>query len=106
MILWDNITGSGRCALDSGRLLAEIQRADTAHARINTIQFLHPDPLAALGGASTLERIAKSTGGVFRFLSGREPNLEQRTLAALFMLDRRRRPLTRRIAGCFSAVGP
>ncbi len=75
-ILSDNITGSGRYEVDQKRLLAEIQRANTSGTKINTIQFLYPDPLAAAGLMGTLETISRETGGIYKFVAGRELNLE------------------------------
>jgi len=65
-ILSDNITGSGQYAIDQTQLLDLIeqlkQRSRAANTRINTIQFLHPDPLG------TLKKIAEQSGGRYRFV--------------------------------------
>lgn len=72
-ILSDNITGSGQAEINQQRLLAEIQRANTNNARINTIQFLYPDPLSKVPGRrGTLELIAEQTRGKYKFLDSRE----------------------------------
>ncbi len=65
-ILSDNITGSGRYAVDQDELLELIQRSKkqkrTERTKINTIQFLYPDPLG------TLKLIADQNGGIYRFV--------------------------------------
>lgn len=65
-ILSDNITGDGQYAIDQQLLLKEIEeakeRSRAAETRINTIQFLHPDPLG------TLKKIAEQNGGRYRFV--------------------------------------
>ncbi|MBI1336023.1 MAG: hypothetical protein GC164_03570 [Phycisphaera sp.] len=79
-ILSDNITGTGqggsRYEIRQRDLLAEIQKANTGGTKINTIQFLYPDPLAEQGMEPTLKAIADSTGGVYKFLDARALNLE------------------------------
>lgn len=75
-ILSDNITGAGIYEIDQRRLLAEIERANTSGTKINTIQFLYPDPLAGVGLKATLEMISGDTGGIYKFLGARELNLE------------------------------
>lgn len=68
-ILSDNITGSGQYAIDQNRLFERIEQLKekrrAGETRINTIQFLHPDPLG------TLKKIAGRNGGRYRFV--REP---------------------------------
>lgn len=65
-ILSDNITGSGQYAIDQKQLLELIdsvkQSRRATETRINTIQFLHPDPLG------TLKKIAEQNGGRYRFV--------------------------------------
>jgi hypothetical protein len=65
-ILSDNITGSGQYAIDQTQLLEFIQevkeKSRAAETRINTIQFLHRDPLG------TLKKIAEQNGGRYRFV--------------------------------------
>ena len=67
-LLSDNITGAGRFEIDQRRLIAEIEAANTAATKINTIQFVYPDPLSELGLPGTLEQIARRTGGVYKFV--------------------------------------
>lgn len=71
-LLSDNITGRDRFEVDQRRLLADIERANTAGTKINTIQFLYPDPLASKGLKGTLELISSRSGGVYKYLDGRE----------------------------------
>jgi len=63
-LLSDNITGSGRFALEPAALIEAIDSAKRRHradhTRVHTIQFLRPDPHNALG------RIAEAHGGVAR----------------------------------------
>jgi len=65
-ILSDNITGKGQYAIDQKELLEFIkqnkQRKGAADTRINTIQFLYPDPL------DTLEKIAEQHEGEYRYV--------------------------------------
>ncbi|MBI1336022.1 MAG: hypothetical protein GC164_03565 [Phycisphaera sp.] len=79
-LLSDNITGTGtggsRYEIRQRDLLAEIQKANTGGTKINTIQFLYPDPLAAQGMTPTLKAIADMTGGTPTFLNARALNLE------------------------------
>jgi len=68
-VLSDNITGRGRYELAQKQLLAEIDKANqTVHARIHTIQYLYPDPLAAVGMKPTLQLVAEQSGGVYTFV--------------------------------------
>ncbi|MEE9212077.1 MAG: hypothetical protein V3U29_05430 [Phycisphaeraceae bacterium] len=71
-ILSDNITGAGRYEVDQRRLLAEIDKANTARTRINTIQFIYPDKLAEQGLKPTLQLISERTGGTYKFVDGKE----------------------------------
>ena len=67
-ILSDNITGSGQYAIEQSALLAKIREAKQrfrAQAKINTIQFLHDDPL------KTLKKIAEEHGGRSAFISAK-----------------------------------
>ncbi len=75
-LLSDNITGQGQYEMDQKRLLAEIKKANTAHTKINTIQFLYPDPLTRVGLKPTLELISDSTGGIYKFVDGRELGIQ------------------------------
>ena len=62
-ILSDNITGRGRYEVDRDRLLNMLQQANPrGQIKINTIQFLYPDPL------NTLEKIAEQHGGIYKFI--------------------------------------
>lgn len=75
-LLSDNITGAGKFEIDQRRLIAEIEAANTSATKINTIQFLYPDPLSKLGLPGTLELVSKRTGGVYKFVDARELNIE------------------------------
>jgi len=75
-LLSDNITGQGQYEMNQERLLAEIKKANTAHTKINTIQFLYPDPLAKVGLKPTMELISESTGGIYKFVDGRELGIQ------------------------------
>jgi hypothetical protein len=75
-ILSDNITGKGRYEVDQRRLLEDIERTNTANTKINTIQFLYPDPLTKVGMKGTLELIAANSGGTYKFLDGRELGIQ------------------------------
>ena len=70
-ILSDNITGRGRYEVDRGRLLAMLDEANPeGRIKINTIQFLYPDPL------NTLQKIAEQHGGVYRFIQESDLGLQ------------------------------
>ena len=75
-LLSDNITGAGRYEVDQKRLLDEIDKANQAHTKINTIQFIYPDPLTGIGLKGTLELISQRSGGVYRFVDARELGLQ------------------------------
>jgi hypothetical protein len=75
-ILSDNITGQGQYEIDQQRLLAGITRANTSNTKINTIQFLYPDPLVRYDLKPTLQLIAEQTGGIYKFLDGRELGIQ------------------------------
>jgi len=63
-ILSDNITGHGRYEVDRSNLLKMLNDAnEDRKIKINTIQFLYPDPL------NTLKEVAKQHGGVFKFIT-------------------------------------
>jgi len=75
-LLSDNITGSGRYEINQGFLLKRIAAANIGKTKINTIQFLYPDPLSRIPGMKpTLERISEQTQGRYRFLSAKELGL-------------------------------
>lgn len=65
-ILSDNITGHGRYAVDQRELLEMIsdtkKSRGATNTRINTIQFLYPDPLG------TLQKIAAQNEGRYRYV--------------------------------------
>lgn len=71
-LLSDNITGHGRYEINQKRLVNQIQYSNTNDTKINTIQFLYPDPLARIGLEPTMKLISQSSGGVYRFIDGRE----------------------------------
>ena len=75
-LLSDNITGIGEYSIDRQKLLDEINRANTKNTKINTIQFLYPDPLERVGGRATLDLIAKNTGGIYTYIDARTLGLE------------------------------
>lgn len=75
-LLSDNITGRGQYEMNQKRLIDEIKKANAAHTKINTIQFLYPDPLVNVGLKPTLELISKSTGGIYKFVDGRELGIQ------------------------------
>lgn len=77
-LLSDNITGEGAYAVDQRKLLTAINQANTTGTKINTIQFLYPDPLARLGLPGTMELIAKNSGGVYKFLNQDELKIKIR----------------------------
>jgi hypothetical protein len=63
-ILSDNITGKGRYEVDRSDLMALLEQSNKdKKIKINTIQFLYPDPL------KTLETISKAHGGVYKFVT-------------------------------------
>ena len=65
-VLSDNITGHGRYAVDQAdllKLIADTKRTKGSdRTKINTIQFLYPDPLG------TLKMIAEQNGGIYKFV--------------------------------------
>ncbi|MEX2214066.1 MAG: hypothetical protein WD768_08065 [Phycisphaeraceae bacterium] len=72
-LLSDNITGQGRYEISQETLCKEIKDANKSQTKINTIQFLYPDPLTKIKNMKpTLERIASDSGGLYKFVSGRE----------------------------------
>jgi hypothetical protein len=74
-LLSDDITGVGEYSVDQRKLLEEIDRANVKRTKINTIQFLYPDPLERIGGKGTLQIIAENTGGVYTFLDAKSLGL-------------------------------
>ncbi len=75
-LLSDDITGRGQYEVDQRRLLKEIQRANTHGTKINTIQFIYPDPLMAAHVKGTMQLIAEQSGGLYKFLTGRELGIQ------------------------------
>ncbi len=70
-ILSDNITGRGKYEVNRNELLDTVAKLNTPgvkgrKAKINTIQFLYPDPL------NTLRDIAKGHGGTYKFVDPSE----------------------------------
>ncbi|MEM0913480.1 MAG: vWA domain-containing protein [Planctomycetota bacterium] len=68
-LLSDEITGRGRFETPKDLLIDAIDQANAAGTKINTVQFVYPDPLTAFGQTGTMEAIAESFGGVYRFVS-------------------------------------
>ena len=75
-LLSDAITGQGQYEMDQPRLLKEIESVNRAGTKINTIQFLYPDPLLEAGLRGTMELIAEQSGGVYKYVSKAELNIE------------------------------
>ena len=75
-LLSDNITGTGIYQIDQRQLLQAIQRSNRHGTKINTFQFLYPDPLVRHGFRSTMEMIAETTGGRYKFIDARELGYE------------------------------
>lgn len=64
-ILSDNITGRGRYQIDQKdllKLIEDTKKQQHSTTRINTIQFLYPDPLG------TLKLVSEKNGGRYRFV--------------------------------------
>ena len=76
LLLSDNITGSGQYEVNQANLVEQITRVNTRKTKINTIQFLYPDPLAKIGMQPTLELISLETGGTYKFYDGRELGIQ------------------------------
>jgi len=70
VLLSDNITGAGRYQIELADLIAEVarlkQRHRAAETRIDTVQFLRPDPHDAL------RRLAGEHAGRYRFVAERD----------------------------------
>lgn len=71
-LLSDNITGQGRYEINQATLRTEIKNANKNKTKVNTIQFLYPDPLTKYKMRPTLEMISQDSGGLYKFVSGRE----------------------------------
>ena len=67
-LLSDNVTGRGIYEITQDVLLTQIKGANEGRTKINTIQFLHPDPLTLQGMRGTLELISEQSGGLNRFV--------------------------------------
>jgi len=77
-LLSDNITGQGRYEISQKQLLTEVQKSNKSKTKINTIQFLYPDSLGKIKGMRpTLEMISLQSGGLYKFVSGRELGIAQ-----------------------------
>ncbi|MEM6332937.1 MAG: hypothetical protein AAF823_06315 [Planctomycetota bacterium] len=74
-LLSDNITGSGRYEVSQRDLLAGIEAANDSNAKINTLQFVYPDPLEEFGKKGTMRAIAETFGGVYRKIEEAELRL-------------------------------
>lgn len=75
-LLSDAITGAGTYEIDQARLLDEIERVNRMGTKINTLQFLQEDPLIQAGLRGTMELIAEQSGGVYKYVSKAELNIE------------------------------
>jgi len=75
-LLSDAITGQGQYEMDQPRLLKEIDNVNRMGTKINTIQFLYPDPLLEAGLRGTMELIAEQSGGVYKYVSKADLNIE------------------------------
>ncbi len=75
-LLSDNILGEGAYQIDQDRLLTEVRKTNRNQTKINTIQFLYPDPFTAAGRKGTLQLIAEQSGGKYRFVDSRELGLQ------------------------------
>lgn len=75
-LLSDNITGQGRYEVDQRQLLREIENANVAGTKINTIQFIYPDPLLRVGMKATMQMIAERSGGTYKYLDAKELNIQ------------------------------
>jgi hypothetical protein len=70
-LLSDDITGSGKDEVDQARLLAAMEKANVNQTKINTIQFIYPDPLTRFGLKGTMQLIAERTSGQYTFMTAR-----------------------------------
>jgi hypothetical protein len=77
-VLSDDITGTRSHQIDQRELLAGLEqiRQTSPRTRINTIQFLYPDQLTYTGRKGTLEMISLLSGGVYKFLDGKELGIQ------------------------------
>jgi hypothetical protein len=75
-LLSDNITGQGQYEIDQRQLLEEIDRVNKSGTKINTLQFIYEDPLVKAGLRGTMRQIAERSGGVYKFVSKSDLNIE------------------------------
>ncbi len=75
-LLSDAITGQGQYEMDQRRLLEEIERVNRSGTKINTLQFIHEDPLVKFGLQPTMKLIAEQSGGVPRFVTEADLNID------------------------------
>ncbi len=75
-LLSDAITGQGQYEIDQRKLLAEIERVNRSGTKINTLQFLHEDPLVKAGLTGTMKLIAQQSGGVYKYVSEADLNID------------------------------
>lgn len=80
-ILSDNITGNGVYQVDQRTFVDDVVKANKpangrAPAKINTIQFITPDPLVNYGMKPTLKEISDRTGGLYKYLDAKELGIE------------------------------
>ena len=80
-MLSDNITGRGRYEIDQATLLKQIDQANAGKTKINTLQFIYPDPLERQGMIGTMKLIAQRSGGLYRFISAADLGLDEASAA-------------------------
>jgi hypothetical protein len=68
-LLSDAITGQGQYEIDQQRLLDQIEKVNRSGTKINTLQFIHEDPLVKAGLTGTMKLIAQQSGGVYKYVS-------------------------------------
>ncbi len=71
-LLSADFTRRGKYAIHPDDLLKAVREANKKPSKINTIQFVYPDPLVPLGRKATMQQISEETGGVYKFVDGRE----------------------------------
>ena len=75
-LLSDAITGQGQYEMDQKQLLDEIQRINRSGTKINTLQFIQQDKLEKAGLTGTMKLIAQQSGGVYKFISEADLNID------------------------------
>lgn len=75
-LLSDAITGQGEYEIDQQRLLKEIENVNRSGTKINTLQFIHEDPLVKFGLEPTMKLIAEQSGGVPTFVTEADLNID------------------------------